>query len=83
MRRFKADPRFRVTNLEELKREIPPRRTLVPEDLSGIKAALAAKFGIPATVRLPIDPSFAASVDGGAAEFIEMPDFEEFAAKIV
>ena len=45
--------------------------------------ALAAKFGIPATVRLPIDPSFAASVDGGAAEFVEMPEFEEFAAKIV
>ena len=45
VRRFKADSRFRITNLEELKRELPPRRTLVPADLPAIKAALAAKFG--------------------------------------
>ena len=45
--------------------------------------ALAARFSIPETVRLPIDPSFAASVDGGAAELIEIPEFEMFAAKIL
>lgn len=45
--------------------------------------ALAAKFGIPATLRLPIEPSFAASIDAGAAEFLEVPEFEEFAAKII
>ena len=46
-------------------------------------AALAARFSIPETVRLPIDPAFAASVDGGAAELIEIPEFEMFAAKIL
>ena len=45
--------------------------------------ALAAKFGIPETLRLPINPDFASSVDGGAAEFIEIPGFDGFAAKII
>jgi Mrp family chromosome partitioning ATPase len=45
--------------------------------------AMAQKFDIPATVRLPIDPSFAASIDAGAAEFVEIPEFEEFAAKVI
>ena len=45
--------------------------------------ALAKKFEIPATLRLPIDHSFAASIDAGAAELIEAPEFEEFAAKIM
>ena len=46
-------------------------------------AALARRFAIPETVRLPIDPSFAAAVDAGAAETVEIPDFEAFAARIV
>jgi len=45
--------------------------------------SLAKKFGIPETVRLPINPSFAAAIDAGAAETIELPDFESFAAKIL
>lgn len=45
--------------------------------------ALAKKFSIPETVRLPINPSYAASVDDGAAELVEIPDFEAFAARIV
>jgi len=44
---------------------------------------LAKKFDIPETVCLPIDPSFAAAIDVGAAETIEFPDFEVFAGKIV
>ena len=46
-------------------------------------AALAKKFAIPETVRLPIDPAFSASIDVGAAETIEIPDFEAFAARIL
>ena len=38
---------------------------------------------IPAVARLPIDPSFAASIDAGAAELIEFPAFDEFAGKVV
>ena len=45
--------------------------------------SLAKKFDIPETVRLPIDPSFASKIDVGAAETIEIPDFESFAAKIL
>ena len=45
--------------------------------------AIAKKFEIPDVVRLPVDPSFAASIDAGAAELIELPAFEEFAGKIV
>ena len=44
---------------------------------------MAKKFDIPAMVRLPIDPSYASSVDAGAAEFLEIPEFEEFAAKVI
>jgi len=36
---------------------------------------LAKKFDIPQTAKLPINPSFAASIDAGAAETIELPDF--------
>jgi Mrp family chromosome partitioning ATPase len=43
---------------------------------------LAARFSIPANVRLPIDPSFAAAIDAGAAETVEIPAFQEFARKI-
>ena len=45
--------------------------------------ALAKKFGILSVFRLPINPSFAASVDAGAAELIEVPGFDEFAEKLV
>ena len=45
--------------------------------------SLAKKFEIPETVRLPIDPSFASAIDDGAAETIEIPDFEAFAARIL
>ena len=45
--------------------------------------ALAEKFAIPATARLPIDPGFAASIDAGAAEFVDVPGFDEFAAKVI
>jgi len=45
-------------------------------------ASIAEKFNIPEVVRLPIDPSFAASIDAGAAELIEIPDLEAFAEKL-
>lgn len=45
-------------------------------------AALAKRFGIPETVCLPIDPSFASAIDVGGAETIEIPEFEAFAAKL-
>jgi len=44
---------------------------------------IAKKFDIPATVSLPVDPSFAASVDAGAAELIELPEFDSFASKVL
>jgi Mrp family chromosome partitioning ATPase len=45
--------------------------------------ALAERFNIPNTLRLPIDPSFAAAIDSGAAETIEIEGLNEFAAKIL
>ena len=45
--------------------------------------AVAKKFSIPETVRLPIDPSFASAIDVGAAETIELPDFDAFASRIL
>ena len=45
--------------------------------------ALAKRFDIPETVRLPIDPSYAERIDSGAAEAIEIPEFESFAARIL
>jgi len=44
--------------------------------------ALAKKFDIPATLRLPIDPQFAAAIDVGAAETIELDGIDEFTAKL-
>ena len=38
--------------------------------------ALAKKFSITETVKLPINPSFASAIDVGAAETIEIPEFE-------
>ena len=45
--------------------------------------SLAKRFSIPETVRLPIDPSFSAAIDAGAAETLEIPEFDAFAAKIL
>ena len=45
--------------------------------------SLAKRFAIPATVRLPIDPSFASAIDVGAAETIDIPDFDAFASRIL
>ncbi len=44
---------------------------------------LAKKFAIPATVRLPVDPALSAAIDVGAAETIELAEFDEFAGKVV
>ena len=44
--------------------------------------SLAKKFSIPLSVRLPIDPAFAAAIDVGAAENIEMPEIDDFAKKV-
>jgi len=40
--------------------------------------SLARKFGIPKCVRLPINPDFAAAIDGGAAEHLELPELALF-----
>jgi len=45
--------------------------------------ALAKRFSIPETLCLPVDPSFAASVDAGAAELLEVPGFADFAARVL
>ena len=45
--------------------------------------AMAAKFGISETVRLPIDPAFAQAIDAGKAESLVLPDIDAFVAKIV
>ena len=44
---------------------------------------LARRFSIPETLRLPIDPSFASSVDVGAAESLEVPGFADFAGRVL
>ena len=44
---------------------------------------LARKFAIANVVRLPVNPSYAASIDSGAAEFLEVPELAAFAEKIV
>ena len=45
--------------------------------------SLARRFSIPETLCLPIDPSFASSIDVGAAETIEVPGFAEFTGRIL
>ena len=45
--------------------------------------SLAKRFSIPHTLCLPVDPSFAASIDVGAAETVEVPGFAEFAGRIL
>ena len=44
---------------------------------------LAKRFSIPETLRLPVDPSYAVSIDVGAAEMVEVPGFAEFAARML
>ena len=44
---------------------------------------LAKKFDIPAVLRMPVDPSFSAAVDAGAAETLEVPGMDEFAGKVL
>ncbi len=41
-------------------------------------AELAGKFSIPATLRLPIEPGYAASIDAGAAELLDIPGVDAF-----
>ena len=43
---------------------------------------LARRFSIPRTVRLPLDPAIAAAIDSGAAETLEIPELDEFAAAV-
>ena len=43
---------------------------------------LAERFGIPSVLKLPVDPSFAAAIDAGAAETLDLPDVEDFAARL-
>ena len=44
---------------------------------------LSKRFSVPETLRLPADPSYAASIDVGAAEMVEVPGFADFAARIL
>ena len=45
--------------------------------------ALAKKFDIPETFRMPIDPEFAKTIDVGAAETLEIDGFGEFAGRLL
>lgn len=44
---------------------------------------LAARFNIPRTARLPIDPAYATAIDAGAAETLEVEPIEQLAAEIL
>lgn len=44
---------------------------------------VARRFSIPEIVRLPVAPAFAAAVDAGAAETVEIPEFDAFASRVV
>ena len=44
---------------------------------------LAKRFSIAETVRLPIDREYSAAIDVGAAETIELPEFDDFADRIL
>lgn len=46
-------------------------------------AQLAESFGIPNTLALPIDPAFAAAIDAGAAEHLEIPGADLFLQNIL
>ena len=45
VRRLKADARFRLTDIEQIIREIPERRTMHPADIPRLKASLERKLG--------------------------------------
>jgi len=45
--------------------------------------AMAKRFGIPTTLKLPIDPTYATAIDVGGAETIEITEFDEFFNKLV
>ncbi len=40
--------------------------------------AIAARFGIPHTLRLPVDPGYARAIDAGAAESLALPEIDTF-----
>ncbi len=44
--------------------------------------AMAAQFGIPNVLRLPVDPEYAKTVDAGAAESLSVPEIEDFVKSI-
>lgn len=44
---------------------------------------LAHRLAIPSALRMPIDPAFAAAIDVGAAETVEVPGFADFASAIL
>ena len=44
--------------------------------------AMAARFGIPNVLRLPVDPAYAQAVDAGAAESLTVPEIEDFVKSI-
>ena len=43
---------------------------------------MAARFGIPNVLRLPIDPAYSQAIDAGAAESLVLPDIDAFADKL-
>lgn len=45
--------------------------------------SLAERYGIEATARLPVNPEFAAAIDSGAAETLEIPEIAGFAKRII
>ena len=45
--------------------------------------ALASRYGIQNVLRLPIDPSFAQTIDAGGAETLSLPEIETFVNTII
>ena len=46
-------------------------------------AAMAERFNIPETLRLPVNSAFASAIDAGAAETLEVPGFDTFARRVL
>ena len=44
---------------------------------------IAGKFGIPNTLKLPVNPDFAKAIDAGAAESLSIPEIEPFLDSII
>ena len=44
---------------------------------------IAGKFGIPNTLKLPVNPDFAKAIDAGAAESLSIPEIELFLDSII